>query len=70
MIYFIMFQYSLFFFIKLKSIYKFKGLYSPLTQTTDNINYKTLILIHTQTIALYSLKYILSETHFLYLPPT
>lgn len=61
MIYFIMFQYSLFFFIKLKSIYKFKGLYSPLTQTTDNINYKKIILIHTQTIALYSLKYISSK---------
>ena len=43
MIYFIMFQYSLFFFIKLKPIYKFKGLYRPLTQTTDNINYKKIL---------------------------
>ncbi len=70
MIYFIMFQYSLFSFIKLKPIYKFKGLYSPLTQTIDNINYKKIILIHTQTIVLYYLKYILLKTHLLYLPPT
>jgi hypothetical protein len=69
MIYFIMFQYSLFFFIKLKPIYKFKGLYSPLTQTTDNINYKKIILIHTQTIALYSLKYTSLKIHLQYLPP-
>lgn len=65
-----MFQYSLFFFIKLKFIYKFKGRYNPLTQAADNILYKKIIFIHTQTIALYSLKYILSKTHFLYLPPT
>ena len=70
MIYFIMFQYSLFFFIKLKPIYNFKGLYSPLTRTTDNFNYKKIILIHTQTIALYSLKYTSLKTHLQYLPPT
>ncbi len=46
MIYFIMFQDHLFLFIKLKTIYKFKGSYSPLTQATDNINYIILILIH------------------------
>ena len=46
MIYFIMFQDSLFLFIKLKTIYKFKGSYNPLTQAIDNIMNKKIILIH------------------------
>lgn len=70
MIYFIMFQDHLFLFIKLKTIYKFKGPYSPLTQATDNINYKKIILIHTQTIVTYYLKYTFLKIHLLHLPPT
>ena len=50
MIYFIMFQDSLFLFIKLKTIYKFKGPYNPLTQAIDNIMNKKIIQKKWKTI--------------------